>query len=505
MATFEDFPAPDRLFPEPAAGDTQPRGIFRSSWRGACRGFRWVSYVAGPLAVVPLFLGLALACFGLGTGRGWGIPTLIPGAIGFYLACGLWGGIFGATFGLLAGVFRKASPGSRMASWWAAANRPIRPFHRANPADTREEITPPRRRHRQWRWVVWVVVPLQLLLLAAAGAGTYAARLVDRRLEAAVAEADRDDPSWRWDDLMTARDPVPDRENSALVVAEALSLLPENWPLGPAPHPGEPNPPDTEVSKAYGGMIDIAENVRPDDLVARTLRVELETYAEAVAIARTVADYHRGRHELMPGPTLIDTPLPETQAARTAARLLSADAAVRAHDGDPDGALDSCRAILGVGRSIGDEPFSISQLVRINIGLHAARAARRVLGQGEPSDGALARLQADLSGELSQPLLLWAMRGERAMMTEVIRRVADGELPISALSEGGSRPDPDSGRSAIAPWGRLMFENQMAIELEWTNEAVAIARLPAAMRPARSYLWEANRQRVKRSWHIAYT
>ena len=34
-------------------------------------------------------------------------------------------------------------------------------------------------------------------------------------------------------------------------------------------------------------------------------------------IARTVANYSRGRHELELGPTLIDTPLPETQAART--------------------------------------------------------------------------------------------------------------------------------------------------------------------------------------------
>ena len=58
------------------------------------------------------------------------------------------------------------------------------------------------------------------------------------------------------------------------------------------------------------------------------------------------------------------------------ARLLQADAAIRAHNGDLDGALDSCRAILGAGRSIGDEPFVISQLVRIAIGMLSRRNPR---------------------------------------------------------------------------------------------------------------------------------
>src|SRR5438270_406507 len=81
--------------------------------------------------------------------------------------------------------------------------------------------------------------------------------------------------------------------------------------------------------------------------------------------------------------------------------------------------VDSCRAILGLGRSIGDEPFLVSQLVRIAIGSVAMNAAYRVLGQGQPSDTALERLQALLLDEQAQPLLVHALRGERAVMTEV--------------------------------------------------------------------------------------
>ena len=67
------------------------------------------------------------------------------------------------------------------------------------------------------------------------------------------------------------------------------------------------------------------------------------------------------------------------------------------------------------------------------------KSARRVLGQGEPSDAALARLQALVLDELAQPLLLHGMRGRAGdVSTELIRRLGAGEIPISALSEGAA-------------------------------------------------------------------
>ena len=85
-------------------------------------------------------------------------------------------------------------------------------------------------------------------------------------------------------------------------------------------------------------LAELPDNVRADETTVETLRNEVKAQQEAVQLARTVANFRRGRHELELGPTLIDTPLGERQASRTAARLLSADAAMRAHDGDPDGA-----------------------------------------------------------------------------------------------------------------------------------------------------------------------
>jgi hypothetical protein len=486
------------------SGDTEPEtpraDQWRASWGGAKAGFRRTSYVAGPLAALALIPGLALTALGLGSGRGWGVPVMVTRAEVFYVVLALGGALFGAVFGLIGGLGRRARPGTRAAALWAAANRPIHlPGRRRGPAAPDETPSPPRR--RPWPWLVGVLGAIVLVVLAAAfAAGAYLGRAVDRRLAAAVAAADRDDPAWRLDDLMARRDPVPDGENSALVVAEALAQLPADWPTGPPP-PGMPGPPN-EVMDALDVLGKTPDNVRLDDATAATLRGELEAHAEAVALARRVANYPRGRHEIKLGPALIDTPLGETQAARNAARLLTADAALRARDGDPDGALDSCRAILNVGRSIGDEPFLISMLVRIAIGRVAMNSARRVLGQGEPSDEALARLQALLLDEIRQPLLLRGVKGERASMFEMIRRVGAGEIPIGALSGDWK---PDDTRFAIAPWGRLMFDNQRAIALEWMNAAVAAARRPVAEQPGLWRAWEAEVERVQRLWHSKYT
>jgi hypothetical protein len=206
-----------------------------------------------------------------------------------------------------------------------------------------------------------------------------------------------------------------------------------------------------------------------------------------------------------PGPTLIDTPLQETQAARVVARLLAADAAMRAHDGDLDGALDSCRAILNTARSIGDEPFVISQLVRVAIGSLAMKSTRRVLGQGEPSDAALLRLIASIVNELDEPLLLYGMKGERATLTELIRRLGTGEVSISALGDVRTPMQPDAFGTKVAPWGRFWYDNQRAAALEWLNEAVAIARRPVPERPALWDAWQGEYDRVRSSRLTVFT
>jgi hypothetical protein len=477
--------------------------IMRSSWRGAKTGFRWVSYIAGPLAAVPLLLGLGMLALGAGAGGGWVLPALVLNAFGFFFACGLYGGILGAVIGLIVGLFQRARPGTLAASVCAAANRPIR-FSRKSPSTaTPVDSDPPGFLRKYWPWLVGV--PVLGALVAAYVMGGYMGRMVDRRLNDAVSAADKDDPNWRLDDLWENRQPVPDAENSALIVAQALSKLPESWPSGPAPPPGQPKQAPSRLAGTYDQLGASAANIPLSAGAVAVIRDELEKHAEAVRIARSVAGYPRGRHELELGPTLIDTPLPETQAARTAARLMTADAAIRAHNGDADGAIESCRATLSVGRSIGDEPFTISQLVWVAIGSVAMNSIRRTLALGEPSEQALAGLQALAADELAQPLLVYGMKRERAVLTELLRRIRDDELPFSALSDSAPPPGLNASNGGNTPWGKLWYGNQMAIGLEWMNQAIAIARRPSGEQVPLWEEWQSNIERVKRSRFGIYT
>src|SRR6516225_8245966 len=99
--------------PRENAAVTPPPTVFESMRRGAKTGFRCVSYVIGPIAIVVSIAGLVVAAFVAGSGRGGVATTLLPGkfgfvswAVGFFFVCGLWGLILGAAIGLVGAVIR---------------------------------------------------------------------------------------------------------------------------------------------------------------------------------------------------------------------------------------------------------------------------------------------------------------------------------------------------------------------------------------------------------------
>jgi hypothetical protein len=444
-----------------------------------------MSYVAGPIAGLAMFLSLALMAFGVGSGRGWALSIYLPITLASLLGFELLGGLLGSIIGLIRSGRRQDV---------------VQPIPPPKEVETRTSSEPAEADLRPspgpfWPWLVGAL--MLLTLITAFGAGFYLGRSVDRHLAEGTAAADLDDPSWRVDDLMAAREPVPIEENSAPLVTRAHAMLPQFWPDPPIPLEGQPEPPDT-LGEAFERLDSTPGNVRLEDTWAETLRRELEKQAEPVRIARTVADFNRGRYEVVLGATLIDTPMRHLFNARVVARLLAADVAIRVHDGDLNGAIDSCRTIFGVGQSIGDEPFLVSQLVRIKIGQIGLASAQRILAQGQPSDPALARLQALVLDELGQPFLLQGVRGERAMVTEIIRRITDSEMPIASLS--GAKPyKPGDTREQFGGWTKLVMDHQLALELDWMNKMVAIARCPLLEQPPLIDAWQTEVDRVKQS------
>jgi hypothetical protein len=323
---------------------------------------------------------------------------------------------------------------------------------------------------RQPRWRRRLLFVFFLLAgVGAAGAGFlwYTSRAARQTLADVIAEIDRTDPGWRWDDLQAARATPPDEQNSALQLLAAKKLLPSDWKQEP-------------VSFQLSEVPD-QEQLTPEQ--RKSLEAELQKMSPALAEARKVKDMPVGRPPLQPAANLMAVLLPHVQIMREWAMLLSYDAELHAQQGDMEGAFESLRAAVNVSRSIGDEPTLISQLVRWAMRGIALRELERLLAQGEASEQALAPVQALLEMDDSEPDFLYAVRGERAFEENMIQQMQAGNVSLWQMAGGG----PAGGKLRI---GSLDVEElvyrlfngppsaHFADMLRFTTQAVGIARKP---------------------------
>jgi hypothetical protein len=335
---------------------------------------------------------------------------------------------------------------------------------------------------RRGNWVrLGTILGLMLaLVLGVLGYRYWQAR---RHLERAFAQADGLDPSWRLFDLDAERASIPDEENAALLVVAAHRALPGRWPNWEAGFGGLPPEEDRRLQKLRDSFTD--HLFPPRQLTAvqvKALRSELERAANALAEAHKLVGKLRGRHAITIRPDWISTLLPTIQDTRAVGHLLSYEAMLRAHDGDTPGALADCLAILNAGRSVGDEPMFIPHLVRIACNAQAVHSLERTLAQGQTAAKDLVHVQDMLEDEAAQPLLLIAIRGERAGMDLLLAGLEHGDIPLSHVDptlgeRAGSGMDLQVERLRLVLPGAITDDRATLLEL--MTASVEIARLPS--------------------------
>ncbi len=463
-------PEPDRL---------TERGL-ASVWRRGRRGAGLFAYWLCLIFVIPSLIltvaAVAAIALGFGAGYGLSVPSWYYYGPALFGAIAAYGLALGGLFGLVSGLIRLVTPRPILGAWV----RMTTARKSAGSSAIRLEILPEgagKRVVRSGRPALYRILAGGLIVSAVSipaglACGFLSWKYLEARIARAEAAAYEDTALWRIEDFIESREPMPDELNSSLVADEVVLMLPENWPS--LPEGEDPKGPAGEFDRAYKGEWDTEANRRLAPETARAFRGELAQHADAIEMSRSLAGMKSGQHSFELGLKLIDTLLPQSQDARQAPRLLQLDAAIRAEAGDIDGALEDCRAILGAARSIGDEPFAISMLVRMAILTVARQTIERAMAQGEASDRMLQTLQAEVAEERAYPHLLQAMRGERGSTVELIRRLRDGELTLNQFSGGES----DGPVRALSGFGQLWFHYQYAVALEWGNENVEIAHGP---------------------------
>lgn len=293
-----------------------------------------------------------------------------------------------------------------------------------------------------------------------------------RRLAAAVAALDASDPAWRMDPLTAARNhdlPLPD-ENAAEVALKATTYIPASY---------------KEWGKdvlSRGELADALPHLPDESSVCGAMAV-IDDCDDALALARTVHKYPRGGFRVVfATPNPYATLIPHIQEMREAATLLDVDALVLAYQGHGDAAIRSAHAIVGVARSIGDDPFLIAQLVRIAAGMVARNAAERTLAWCEPRAG-LAELQAAFLQEAAANRMTPGLKGERAASFMVLQAVDAGLVGLNELEGGPSRSRTYLDRAGVFAL-RKYIPGQQADLLDLFDKYLQADRLSGPARRA---------------------
>ena len=279
---------------------------------------------------------------------------------------------------------------------------------------------PPIKRLSSRLWALLHIIGFSVQLTLAVALVCYALDFYQMsiRFQAALDEMDKNHPGWRLSDIENAREAVPDDVNSALRVTEMVKLLPDNW-----------------IDDKLQGEID---NLPPEiqmtpDQFDR-LQHALDQVRPAREISRTLADLPKGRFPIVYRADGSDDF--KLQPLRHAVELSRLNAAAHVQAGDVQAAVDSCRSEFAIARSIGDEPTTISQIVRVALVSISAATVKRILAQSEPDDGQLEILQKCLEMEEKHPYWSIAWRGERAYQTVAVEAMArEISIPLDRTSD----------------------------------------------------------------------
>jgi hypothetical protein len=291
-------------------------------------------------------------------------------------------------------------------------------------------------------------------------------RTGERDLAAAVAERDAADPNWRWDKLPAARPGLPPAQNGTELAKEVLADLPGDWAEGP------------EQKRVLKEVAALPPNAAPPEQTLEAVRRLVTKAGPSVAVARKFKDRPTGARDPagFPKPPAADG----ADVRDTALTILQLDSLLADDRGDPDRVAANVLAALNVSRSIGADPFFQYQLLRVRLRGVATAQLERALATshlGNSLDG----LQAAWAADAEEPLLRYAIVGERAYYSDLTDRLVKGEPVLDEAKQAGA----EESAARLASWRqRSAVPGDHATFLNWMGKAAEAARLPAEQQPA---------------------
>lgn len=288
-------------------------------------------------------------------------------------------------------------------------------------------------------------------------------------LRNAIAEADSLDPNWRIEQLEANRAPIPEEENSALVIAAAKKII-DNSILRSQ---------DTVNHEEQLEEIKRYPAARLNDEQLKAVTELMKPYRPALAEFSKVVNMPRGRFPIRYSPDFIGTLL-NSQDAREGGRVFPLVLLERVAADDLQGAVDAIKGMINSARSVGDEPLLISILIRIACEAIAMFKVEWLLAQCQPTDAALSELQRMFEDDAAIQLLTLGLRGERGGSFELFEHMKAN--PGYVKSVGGAIWGPGAGGGNAIDFLMAYFPGSISVQqadlLKYMNQSVEISKLP---------------------------
>lgn len=306
-----------------------------------------------------------------------------------------------------------------------------------------------------------------VLLLAAIPYGYYRWRS-SNALNEILAELDASGEPWKLVDLEARRKNVDDDKNAAVLIKKArLPGPPARWRL---------KLPLDELKLAPNEVLHPAEQIK--------FREFLDNFGENLEAVRDLADYPEGSFYVKIAPDVISTSLPHVQDVRELGVVLRHDVWWRAQQADFEGAARSVQAAIHASRTLRDELFPVSHLVRLAMLRDAATSVERIIGQGQAPFETLAALQKQFQEEAEFDSFTRAMQGERAGMHQLFEHLAANKVDVGMVRRlmGARRNWDDSVTDVLLG---ATAEQSHAWMLRHMTDMLATRKLAPPQRAAR--------------------
>ncbi|QVL32026.1 hypothetical protein KIH39_24850 [Telmatocola sphagniphila] len=217
-----------------------------------------------------------------------------------------------------------------------------------------------------------------------------------RELEEMIAQLDREDPGWSWEELLKKRNELPDDQNSYTLIKKISEIPPS---------------PNSSFEPPLSSWRILPEGLPPE--VAEWGAQLVADTKERILLSRQLANRPRGVHFIQYSEDVFNADFNSLQKVRTIAFELLWDMRVHAQLHHFDVCVQDIRAIRNAARSCGEEGL-IPFLIRIALETIACSAVQQMLSQGEIKSTDLEILQKEFLEEAHEPTLKKALRSERA-------------------------------------------------------------------------------------------